>query len=334
MMKPSIENESKKKISKKAVIKRILIQFLAIFIAYNIFAISSGLIFNKEFMTAFSVWQHDVQERIALYIEEIDGVFCEVGTIDELIAAGNSIYSDAENNIIRIVNAYYDHMIGGVDTYLDGYYSMFGQWKQLWNMVSGLIRFGNLTEGISEYMSAELEKAIAPDYDLQGVIDDILLEASEEFKTTYNQIIEKNRILDTEGFEKITTMTVSFDDVLEVCTPDFNNHMKTFAVGTASGVVTNMIAKKIVKNVMAKSVSKQAAKGLTSKILAKAAGFLTGPVGGIIIGLGTDFILVEADEALNRENYRNAIIESIENARQEQLAAVADVFDGVKNYEL
>lgn len=118
----------------------------------------------------------------------------------------------------------------------------------------------------------------------------------------------------------------------------FLDSEQRFAASAASGVASGVVVKKAVDRIVEKEVVGKMATKLARALGVKSAstviggvagtavpgiGNVVGVVAGTAIGAGVDFALLKADEAQNRQTYRDEIAQSIEEARNEMLAELS-----------
>ena len=111
------------------------------------------------------------------------------------------------------------------------------------------------------------------------------------------------------------------------------------APGTAVGIKLGAgVAKAVSKTMVAKGVFSLAAKGITkvvAGVLAKAKlggfiggvagnipGAIGGALGGIVLAVGADKLFLELEEAMNRSEFRAALVEALNHERQKMLDIV------------
>jgi hypothetical protein len=102
----------------------------------------------------------------------------------------------------------------------------------------------------------------------------------------------------------------------------------------ASKVVSKALEKPVFEKIVAKLVEKLTAKGLIKiataaasgaaggTLIAPGVGTAVGAVAGVATTVGTDYLFVKADEAQNREQYKQELLESIEETRAEMKSLI------------
>jgi len=180
---------------------------------------------------------------------------------------------------------------------------------------------------------------------------------SQEYQLAVSEILKRNRIkineVSTEGKKIKVVKEVSIDNLFDLQPPQEIISFKTrLLAGSATGIagvgiggyigakMGKAIATKIVEKIVKKGTLKLAAKAIT-KILGKiatkttigaaiggaigsvvpgagtAVGAVAGAAIGAAIGIATDKLLLELEEAMNREKFKNEIISAIEEVRNE-----------------
>ena len=105
------------------------------------------------------------------------------------------------------------------------------------------------------------------------------------------------------------------------------------AVGVGTGIAAKKLVSKAVEKPFFKMIVSEITKRLGSRAVGSAVGGAVGAVGGPVgvvagiaaggvAGVGVDYGLLKLDEFWNRETYRDEVVQTIEDARAEMLAAV------------
>ena len=219
----------------------------------------------------------------------------------------------------------------GIDVYLDWLFSVIGEYERLAMVFSG---------DVSEKMSKELVKIIFSNTGISQSIDLLLIQEQKNNKQNIldmadtiniktNEFISNNPCLlrdvslSTPSItrDKITAGTATFTGAIGARVTGKTLGQKTASMATAK--IVNKAGFKAVINLIAKTLAKKAATTVAGGVATgAAAGLVCGPtspicsvVGGIVGGITTwfivDKIIVEIDEAINRESLRKEMIESI-----------------------
>lgn len=268
-----------------------------------------------------------IKEKIRVEVEKIDGQIVKTGTKQEITSETSKIVAQAQAEAIAKINSYYDSLIPGVDEYLDWYYSLTGQWSQVFNLGKSVFLSWGETEWddyFEQYLTDKMSSYLAPrDIDLEAELRTILTNSKILIDQTADAIISENivQIENDEDYEYVVNLDTTLEDIFAASLPaNFVKPTTTAVVGAATGVASGMITKKIVGKVMTKSIGKLSVTTL-SKFALKAI-----PVIGIAVGFLADIGFTELDEAVNRDAYKAEIVSSINEARAEQIRIAEDYF--------
>ena len=254
-------------------------------------------------------------------VERIDGTMVSAGTRNEIVMVSTEILADAEAQAVEVVNNYYDSMISGVDPFLDWYFSLGGQYGQLWNMVEGFFS-GDIDMAMTNYMTDKMTDYLNPGVDLTSRLGTIANWASSQIDSAAAAIIEKNAIkVQDDGsivyevsFEgSVESIVLSVSDTFVSAS---SSAVAKAATGAVAGIGSKALVKKVVTKVLAKGTGKVAVQTL-GKLALKAV-----PVVGWVVGFGVDLIGNELDEMINRASFSQEIIASINADREAKLLEV------------
>ena len=168
-----------------------------------------------------------------------------------------------------------------------------------------------------------------------------LKSADEEARIAYardvREILDSNRVSAQRlKYAAIEVASVAvMEDVLDLSFHEdaIRPAVRFFGAAAAGGGVASITAKKIRERVVAKRVLTRAATGPVKAILSKAAGRALIAAAGLSVvpGLGTavgaagalgttiviDALLLEAEEALNRDDFKRELVTAVRDARRE-----------------
>lgn len=282
-------------------------------------------------------------------VEQIGDVLFQEGTLEQLQQAGMDALQRAETSLGRLEgqgDRLFDLMAANVDPFLDWYYSLAGEYTRIVTL---------LASEAEAYLENKLEDSLQQGEafkTLQHEIQSTLAEylgAAEAYKEAAAKIMEERRIIG-DGTAYSVVKSVSLEEVL---TPTM--HHDTIALqyrllsgggtGAIAGTVTTVVVTKVLGKIASKSVLKVAAKALLKVVTSKtvgaaggagagaaagaavgsvvpgvgtAAGAVAGGIiGGIAVGVSVDKLLIELEEAMNREKFKKEILDAIEEARTE-----------------
>jgi hypothetical protein len=282
-------------------------------------------------------------------VEKIGDEFFREGTILQIEKAKVEALRHVEVSLTRLegqADRAFDRLEGNVDVYLDWYYSLVGEYARIANLLVG---------DLEDYMTEKLEECLQQGDAFQEV-EASLNRALSEYKgaqKVYQQarkrIMNENRVT-TDGSPFQVVQKMSLKDVLN---PPIHQDMIRLesrliaggGAGVVAGTVTTVVIKKVIAKVMGKNVVKLAAKALSKVVVGKAAGsvggagmgatvgaaigsvipfvgtaagaIIGGILGGIAVGVSVDKLLIELEEAVNREEFKQEILSAINEARNE-----------------
>ena len=267
------------------------------------------------------------QAGLAAYV--LDGTYYEQQRVKELIAQAREssaeLAAEREKALTPLVNAAFDARIQNVDAYLDWYYSLPADYERLIQYFSGTVESGmqeRLSElinegvdetGLNEQMGLYLQKAQELDKELRGKLAEYACEDVPEWLIVASEPLSDD-----------------FLDAPLAPTQKFLDAGQRMGLSTGTGVVTGVIAKRVVDKILGKPFFTKIVAGLVEKLgmrgLLAEGGTIIAPGVGTVIGVGagvvTDYVFLKADEAMNRESYKEEIVRAIEEARTEMLALV------------
>lgn len=243
-------------------------------------------------------------------------------TIKNNISNAESIINKKLNEDLDIVNAKIDKEIEelfigvekNVDKYLDFHYSVIGEYTELTSLAVNTLS----TEIQDKLFGSEFDK--------------VFKDKMNNINQLYRQKVEEhtNLIVDfgIDGIDKELN-----NDSLRFMINDIENFRnlilgKSLIVGTAIGskialALSSKIAARIITKASSKLVVKSVGKLATSSAAA-GAGLSCGPLVWIcapafatVAWFGTDALVVAADEKLNREEFKNEIMISLNESKDE-----------------
>lgn len=283
----------------------------------------------------YSLAEDFIRDQIGVAGYLIDGKYYDQLAVESLLKEteerSSTLYEEATQTLIPLVNEAFDHKVASVDGYLDWYYSLPADYERLARFFTGTVE-----EGLRDQLEARLNEG----FDDSGLTDQI-----NSFTNEANAIADDFRasLATCELGEVpewlIETKELSVPDLfVEALGPSevvmsFGERMGVSAV---SGVAGGVIAKKITDKVVVKPVFQKivtrllnalAARGGVELVssaggtaIAPGVGTAVGLLGGVAVGTVVDFIFLKVDEVANRESYKEEIVATIEEARSETLA--------------
>ena len=323
----SINNTNNKTTKKRRRFVPLVIWCLVFLLCYGLFFSTANTIVSPAVVTSVEKTIGDIEGIVHIAVERINGIAVKTGTRDKIVTATADVLSEAEERAIAEANLYFDQMLSGVDAYLDWYYSMGGQWAQLWNMVKGTFT-GSLSDYMTGYISDRMSYYITPDSDFSQSFSRIQEETGVKIRTLASAIIEENRvdIVEDGSVEYSISIDVTLDDIiLSVTSEDFQHAGKIAGAGIVAGFAGNYFAKKMVNKLVTGKVSKMAIKEATEKVVTKAVSYAI-PFVGPVVGIAVDYLGTKLDEAFNRNEYREEILAGINSERESVILQIREDF--------
>lgn len=270
-------------------------------------------------------------KKFELNVEKIDEAFYNPGTIQKIelakaIALGKVNVSRA--TLEGQVDRAFDRMEQNVDSYLDWYYSLSGEYVRLAKLMTGEI------EG---YMETKLSEKLQQGEAFKDVSDSIKTalarykNVTDEYRQTANEILDTNRLAVPASGATIVKK-VSLNDILA-----FPTHLDVVAFNNrvAGGAVAAGVSAAVTAKIVGKGAFKAAAKALSKAAISKAAGVVGGAgigaaigsvipffgtviggvIGGAVGGVIVDGALLKLEEAISRSEFKKEIIAAIQEVR-------------------
>ncbi len=299
---------------------------------------------NPQFVKQF----YQSQTLIIETVEMIGEDYYKLGTSKQIQRAyldGIGELDFSINELRLVSDTGFQKMTENVDDYLDWYYSLPAEYERIVALATGA-----LEEWMAETLQAHLMQgdAFGP---VQKSIDQAF-RMNEQLQVEHlkkvDQILIENRLqpktaqLDIIKQSSLVAMQEPPDHSVIVNME--NRLLISGSMGTA-GAVTGVIAGKITAKVAAKGAIKLGAQALLKITAAKVAGALGGTaagaatgaavgsvfpgigtaigatlggiVGGVTIGLSVEKLLLMLEETFSREEFKQQILESIEESRLE-----------------
>lgn len=293
----------------------------------------------------------DTQVAVVEKIESLEKIgddYYKPGTIAQTRLAYFEVVQELEASINKLrknTNESFLLMAENVDDYLDWYYSLPGEYERIVALATGKLE-NWMIERLESYLMQG--NAFGP---VQQSIEDAL-RTNEDLRVEYLEKI--NRILVENQIEPTTQQpdVIQYSSLDAINEPP-NNHvivnlenrlLISGGIG-AAGAVTGAIAGKVTGKVIAKGAISLGAKALIKVAAGKAASVLGGAavgaasgaaigsvvpgigtaigatlggiVGGVSVGLGVEHLLLKLEEHYSREEFKQQILEAIDEARLE-----------------
>lgn len=281
--------------------------------------------------------------------ERIGPALYAPGTVEllraEARAAAAELTEMRRAGLIDAVDRAAEGMTGNVDAFLDDYYSLPGEYRRLFLMLSG-----DMTETLAADLASTLAEG-TPAEDLRTRLAAVTQAGPEDLRAAVGQ-----RMDDTLATRRVTPPEGATVEVTAICpaapcldlarlaasersalTGRLTAAGGAGAVGMAGGAVAALVVKKVAAKGTLKLATKAMTKAVGSKMAASGVGVAVGgtlgsvvPVlgtaigatvggalGGLAVGVGVDAVLIEVKEALSRDTFRAEIVSGIEDWRRE-----------------
>ncbi|MDR1803409.1 MAG: hypothetical protein LBQ94_07360 [Treponema sp.] len=283
-----------------------------------------------------------IRETIEVLVVAIDDKYYQYEPVVNLIRQvefdAQNLQENARRELVPMINRAFDARLANVDSYLDWYYSLPADYARLGRSITGTLE---------SYMEDRITETLN-----RGVDDSVWLERADYYSRMAEQLydrhlgeLEKLRLDDNipdwlvQPMEKISM--VDFTMPLNRTREMLNFRVRlgiSAGVGITAGVVSRVLIQRLVqKQVIQKLTAKLLAKvgtTVTTRIAAGAAvgaagGAIGGPIGmaigaliGIGVSIGVDYALIKVEEAMERDEFREELVRTIEEQRQAALAFI------------
>ncbi|NJD24844.1 MAG: hypothetical protein FIB06_05505 [Betaproteobacteria bacterium] len=272
-------------------------------------------------------------EEIVRQVEKIDNDYFNVGTIQQIKDARLDAIRQLELSKVVLdgkIDRAFDQVVYNVDGYLNWYYSLPAEYLRIGHLLTGNSE-GYLKENLTKYlMQGEAINSLNKEMETALISSE---RAMSTFQAKKKEILEANRILD-DG--KPINVVESSDLASLETTPkhiDAIQLQDRMAGGAVAAAIGAALTTKIASKAMFKTAAKAAAKAAASKIAGPAIGggigaaigsvvpflgtAIGGVIGGIVGGVVVDGALLSLEEAISRNDFKQDLIKSINETRQE-----------------
>ena len=299
------------------------------------FAVADAKIASVAETEGYTTARAFIRDQVGMAACVIDGKPYDYEKVQELCKKAqklsDDLASEREKVLTPLINEAFDQRIQNIDRYLDWYYSLPADYERLAQFFTGQIEAGlrdqlvaRINEGVDE---SELNEKI--DYywnKSTELIADIEGELAEYELSNYDVGDVPDWLVVPMGASDSNVLAGPLEP-----TQKFLDAGERMGLSAGIGAIAGVIAAKVVKRVAAKPFFKKIVASLTEKLAARgllaAGGTLIAPVVGTAVGVGIgfvgDYLFLKADEAMNRDSYRQEIVDAIEDSRAEMLALVS-----------
>ena len=271
-----------------------------------------------------------VRDQVGLAAYVIDGKYYEDQkartAIDALGARSDELAAEREKAMTPLINEAFDKRVANVDAYLDWYYSLPADYERLARFFAGTVE-----DGMREQLKEQLEQGIDDSEFSEKMA--YYQERSQELVDDLNAALADAEITGIPEWLVVPTETLAAGELPGPLAPTqkFLDAGERMGVSAGIGAVTSVVATKIVQRIVEKSFFKKIVAELSGKLamngLLAAGGTLVAPGVGTAIGVGvgvaTDYLFLKADEAMNRESYKEELVNSLEESRRAMLDMVS-----------
>jgi hypothetical protein len=266
-----------------------------------------------------------------LKVEKIDNEFYRPGTMQaiELAKVSSLGKANASRAILEgQIDQAFNQMESNVDSYLDWYYSLSGEYIRLAKLMTG---------EIEKYMEEQLVEKLKQEEALKPLLAGLEVALAnhsaitDDYQQAVKTIMAHNRIQVPE-FGSATIPGIASDRILVLPTHFDVVSMRSRVVG---GAAAAGIGAAIVAKIVSKGIFKAAGKALSKVAISKAAGtaggaaigavigsvvpgagtIVGGVIGGALAGVFVDKVLLKLEEAISREDFKKEILGSIRESR-------------------
>jgi hypothetical protein len=244
--------------------------------------------------------------RVQTAADRIGASFFAPGTVAGVGALrGDLARADAELAVLlrAATDNGFDRVVANVDPFLDGYYSLWGEYARMIDWGRGRLE-ERLTERLTEALT---EGAPFADLELLQAEVEALREAARRAEGNAQALAGARLAPLNPGEVRIGAALDVLPPLPELRTPGMTTTLEVRAgVSLAAGVVGAVVARRVVARLAARGMF-----GLAVRAI---------PVVGVAVGVAADAALVELEEKVNRDAFRAEIVAAIEEQRQEALA--------------
>jgi hypothetical protein len=316
--------------------------FISLFIYLPLFAYIE---FWVKQTTKITHARQSTESQFIQKLEQIDNVFFKQGTLEQLQAAKIDSLHKVDISLAQLdgqIDRAFDRMETNVDGFLDWYYSLVGEYARIASMMTGALE-DYTAKKLTDYLQQgdafkEVQAALNHALETHDI-------AQHDYLHDAQKIMAQNRI-DPAGSPVQVVQSIPLKDILNPpIHQDIISLQHKLGGAAISGILTAVVVKKIIAKLVAKNVLKLAAKALTKVVISKTAGTAGGAgtgalagaaigsavpvlgtatgavigaiIGGIVIGVSVDKMLIELEEAINREEFKSEILSAVQQARVE-----------------
>ena len=231
-----------------------------------------------------------------------------------------SLGQEAAETLKPLINEAFDKRIENVDKYLDWYYSLSADYECLQHLVNNTVE---------DFMREQMESRINDGVDDSKLNEEVarythmaqaLESAAKEELAAYEVDVPEWLIKSKESIDMVS-YELSFDTTERL----IDAGTRLAVGGVAAFTINHLIAKRVIVSMMEKLAAKLGIK--SGERIASISFAAAGPV-GIVVKIGADVVttiildsaFLMVDQAMNRESYKQEIIDGINEQRNSMLA--------------
>ncbi len=331
LLKPLVPEDKPKKILTRSFfyLKKIIAVAIALLISFGIYIKTDDFLRSSE--KKFARIGNFVLTEWKLKAEQVGENFYKQGTISKIEKITNANKEEVKEIANAVVDKVFDKMEENVDTFLDWYYSITGDMARTAWAIGGLV---------GEKVTQKLVETLTENGKLFKEMEDGISSAVDENSYKTYQAIQntlKHNFLGTEeslGQVPLivkTTRYVSFTEGLKkILTPpkSFKGEYKAVVV-TGGAIAGWRLGKKAVELIERELVNRFGRRFILRGALSGTVKLSAEIVGGILGGILIDAILLSIEELMYRDEFKQQILQTLEEWRQATKESVNNSLDMV-----
>lgn len=265
----------------------------------------------------------------------------ELARLDELsrkamVAAGVLWQQDIGQQVDAALDNAFSNLEPAVDAYLDWNFSIPGQYQQLVFMAIAVVEQGlqedsteSLDQAFAAYMSSKIDEQISP------LLSPVLLQTNHALQQQFDSSAQQFFLQHTVQLEQMMASSPCLRPALSPLSMQELINKSAVGVGPVLGLLAGRLAVRSGAQVGAKVLTRNASKRVASASVAKVSGKMLQSAGTSSLGLscgalapvcapalfvatwlGTDFLINEIDESINRSQMREDLLAALQEEKQ------------------
>lgn len=255
---------------------------------------------------------------------------------ESMIAASVLWQEDIGQQVDAALDAAFSNLDPAVDAYLDWNFSILGQYQQLGFLAVAAVEKGlqqsssvSLDQAFAAYISSKIDEQISPQ------LSPLLMQESRDLQQQFDNAAQQFYVQQTVELEQLMASSPCLLPALSpLSMPELINK-SAVGVGPVLGLLAGRLAVRGGAQVGAKVLTRNASKRVASASVAKVSGKIaqsasTGSLGlscgamapvcapmlFVATWLGTDFLINEIDESINRSQMREDLLAALQEEKQ------------------